>query len=618
MGIRSFLEDAFRIRISPSGSKYSGMNISKEKEDITYKQIKEAENGSIVDAEAVGKFRTLSQYREERYSQFEQLLKDATIAAAIEMYADDATQYNYQTGKIIWAESDDENVAKAANRLIDVLQINQKAWQHIYALVAYGDVYLRLYREGDKSDYAELYGDDPHGGTTVRVKVEDDARPLEEYVEYVDDPATMYDLQIKDKTCGFIRMINQEVENSSSMYMSTVTKTLDTSDVNMYDRRAFVHIALEGNIDRHPELIQLRDGENTEVYKVKTGKSILADAYEASQTVKLLEDSMMLSRLTKSALVRILQIEVGNMPKPEVEALLRRTKNMLEQKMAMNSVTGTVASYNSPGPVENIIYVPVRDGKGSITPNNLGGDVNIKDIVDIDYFNNKKLSALKIPKQYLNYDAPEGLGNGTSLTKLSSRYAHTIMRVQNAYISGITNLINLFFIDKCDIVKKKQRHNLNDLRKESEEDKNFIDFSNYINNFTIKMVSPATIEDTERDEQISSRLDQADRILSMIEGKIEDKGVVEVTDWILKEFLHLPDIANILDEYKATHDEDIGVDDDTDMDISFHGGGGGPSLGGPSLGGGPDLGEPDMDMGGSEDMGDTNMSMGEPSITPEA
>ena len=99
----------------------------------------------------------------------------------------------------------------------------------------------------------------------------------------------MYDLQVRDKTSGFIKMVNAEVEQSSSMYTSLTTKTLDLSDVNIYDRKSFVHICLAGNIDRHPELIALHDSKtgSTSVYKVKTGKSILADAYDAAQTVTI-------------------------------------------------------------------------------------------------------------------------------------------------------------------------------------------------------------------------------------------------------------------------------------------------------------------------------------------
>lgn len=582
--IRKLFEDAFRVKVIPKDNEYEGVAITDDKEDLANKQIKSADSGSLVDVDAINRFRTLSSDRQERYTQFEDLLKDATVAAAIEMYADDATQYDYRSGKVIWAESENPDIAKAANRLLDVLRINENSWTWIYALCAYGDVYLRLYRKGDVSDYNDAFSD--HTGlTAIRVKKEDSTRPIEEYVEYVDDPAVMYDLQVRDKTSGFIKMVNAEVEQSSSMYTSLTTKTLDLSDVNIYDRKSFVHICLAGNIDRHPELIALHDSKtgSTSVYKVKTGKSILADAYDAAQTVKLLEDSMMLSRVTKSALVRILQIEVGNMPKPEVESLLRRIKNMIEQKMALNKQNGVVASYNSPGPIENIVYVPTKEGKGAITSNNLGGDVNIKDIVDVDYFNNKKLSALKIPKQYLNYDAPEGLGNGTSLTKLSSRYAHTIMRIQNAYISGITNLLNLYFLDKG---------------------------LDYINNFTLKMVSPATIEDTERDEMISNRLNQARDILDLLDGKVDEKTILKVTDWLFGTFLNLSDISKIISEVRGKEKFRSSNNGRSDMDININGDfGSSPDDGfGGDFGGdfGNDFESPDMggeDFGSSPDIG---------------
>ena len=586
MGIRELFEDALRIKIIPNDNKYAGVPITDDDKDLANRQIKSAESGSLIDLEAISKFRTLSSDRQERYAQFEDMLKDATIAAAIEMYADDSTQYDYRTGRVIWAESDDADIAKACNRLIDVLGINEKAWSHIYALCAYGDVYLRLYRKGDQSDYAQMF-EVQTNQTTLRVKKEDSSRPIEEYIEYVDDPATMYDLQERDKTSGFIRMIQTNDPDKQNSYTSLVSKTFNVGDVNLYDRKSFVHICLAGNITRNPELIALSDGKSTTVYKVKTGKSILADAYEPAQTVKLLEDSLMLNRVTKSALVRILQIEVGNMPKSEMEALLRRIKGMIEQKMAYNATSGYVSSYNSPGPVENIIYVPTKEGKGQITTTNLGGDVNVRDIVDVDYFNNKKLSALKIPKQYLNYDAPEGLGNGTSLTKLSSRYAHTIMRIQNAYISGITTLLNLYFLDKG---------------------------LDYINDFTLKMVSPSTIEDTERDEQITSRLTQARDILDMISEKTDDAGIFETVLWILENFLNLTDIADILRDHSIQHD------DTPSFDVESGGGGGVPDFGGPSIGGMSDMGgAPDFgdmsDLGGSEEMAEPTE---EPSITPEA
>lgn len=583
---KELTEDALRVKFIANDKKFNNVAITKDKDDITYKQILDTQSGSMFDTNAISQFRSLSSDREERYKEYESMLTDATIAAAIEMYADDATQYDYRTGKVIWAESNDKTINAAANRLIDVLGINEKAWSLIYSLCTYGDVYLRLYREGDESDYADIYANGESSVLSVRVKPKDDSRRIEEYIEYVDDPATIYDLQIRDKTSGFIRMSksNDGVTTDDKLFSKVFgAKTVNREDVNMYDRTSFIHICLAGNIDRNPEIISIEENGKQTYYKVKTGKSILADAYEASQTVKLLEDSMMLSRLTKSAIIRIIQVIMGDMPKNEVNGRMQRLKQLIEQKLAFNKNNDTIASYNSPAPMENFIYNPVyANDIGRISADTLGGDVNIKDIVDIDYFNNKKLSALKIPKQYLNYDAPEGLGNGTSLTKLSSRYAHTVMRIQKAFIDGITNLLNLIFLDKG---------------------------LDYIDEFTIKMVSPSTLEDAERDEQMQSRLDQSGSIMDLISERVTEKGAAETIDWILREYLKLSDVADIVSDNKVgSQDPNKSADFDYDR-----GGGGGPSISN-NFDSGFDSGfEPPVE---SETSFETETE--EPTMTPEA
>lgn len=542
--LQRLMEDKLKIKFVKNNKEYSGIPITSNTEDITYKQIHDVNSGGLLDAEAIATFRTLSSDRQERYKEYENMLTDATTAAAIEMYADDATQYDPKTGKIIWVESDVPDIAKAANRLLDVMQINEKAWKYCYALCTFGDVYLRIYREGDTADYEDLLNTQPG---VIRTKVQDTSRPMEEYVEYVEDPSTIYDLQIKDKTSGFVRIRTTNTSNHYQyIHNSMNINQVNIENIDFYDRRSFVHISLSESISRQPEYLAIKDTDNNSstIYKVKTGKSILQDAYEASQTVKLLEDSMLLSRLTKSALVRLLQIEVGDSPKPEVENLLRRVKNLIEQKISMNTNSGEARSYNSPGPMENIVYFPTRNGKGTITVNNLGGDVNVKDIADIDYFNNKKLSALKTPKQFLNYDSPEGLGNGTSLTKVSSRYAHSVMRVQNAFKSGITTLLNLFFLDKG---------------------------LEYINKFTVKMVSPSTIEDIERDEQMSNRISQVNDIMSLISDTVTDEGKVETLKTLLSTYLNLSEIAAIVDKYNILENEETS-DEDIDFDSDFEGG----------------------------------------------
>ena len=101
----------------------------------------------------------------------------------------------------------------------------------------------------------------------------------------------------------------------------------------------------------------------------------------------------------------------------------------------------TYKSINNPAPLGQFVYVPTREGKGEITVSPVTQDVNIKDIVDIEYFRNKLFAALKIPKAYLGQeqDLPGGIGD-SSLTRLDIRYSRTIKRIKSIISQGIKEL----------------------------------------------------------------------------------------------------------------------------------------------------------------------------------
>lgn len=547
-GITRSIGNGFRIRQAVVPDRNLEVGVTSSKDDITNLQM-QSEN-SIIDGAYIDKFTTLSKYRDERYQSFETMLTDPIVATALEMYADDATQYN-RDGNIIWVESENSVIADWGNRLLRVLDIPSNSWRYIYSLCTYGDLYLRLYKEGDTPDTLDYSSASTNMMLTIP---EDDTRLLEERIEYVSNPATIFDLQEKDKTAGFIKLksyINTEnnyIEHSvfGNSFSSAVSR-ISGRDCELLYNKAYIHIMLSESVNRSPEYIAVSsndsNGKDT-VYKIKSGKSVLEDVYPASRTLDLLENSLIQNRLSKSAIIRLLQIEIGDMPGPEGENVLRRVKNLVEQKVAMNTTNGQMRSYNSPGPVENIIYVPTRGGKGSVSADTIGGDVDVKSIVDIDYFQNLKLAALKIPKQYLNFDSAEGFSNGTSLTKVSSRYAHTIMRIQTAYIRGITNLLNIFAMNK----------NLD-----------------YVNKFKVRMVSPSTVEDSERDEQLNDRINQTRDILDLADiAEVTQDTKNKVLVKLLKDFVNVPDVADLIgkDLEKREDEEDNATVDADNVDIA--------------------------------------------------
>ena len=65
----------------------------------------------------------------------------------------------------------------------------------------------------------------------------------------------------------------------------------------------------------------------------------------------------------------------------------------------------------------------------------------------LDYYQNKKLSVLGIPKEAMNYNSAEGLGGaGAVMSQRSALYANCLQRLQNAYIQGWREAINTLFL----------------------------------------------------------------------------------------------------------------------------------------------------------------------------
>lgn len=506
-------------------------------------------------------FRQLSDDRQIMYEAYDDMKTDSVIAAALEIYADDATQTD-ENGRVVWVESEDENITKAANRLLDIFEIPERAWKHVYMACLYGDYYLKLYRHNydDSKEKDEVLNPNQVHivNDVVDYKGHKDIPEYEEYVEDVRDPATIFDLRKRGKTAGFVEIVRTAPEtlvpSVTPNYNSVI---LQFKDIQVYRPDRLVHIMVGENTSRIPETVSIDLGDGTTVkYESARGKSILQDVYPIQKELQLLEDSLLLNRLTRSALIRILEVELGDMPKKEVNNYTRRLKQIIEQHISLDKDNGKYKSFNAPGPIDNVIYIPVRNGKGHIDINNLGGDVNIRDIADIDYFNNKRAGALKIPRGYLGDDmSGTGLDNGGSLTRLSIRYARTIKRIQQSYIRAITTLLNLFFVDK----------NLD-----------------YVNKFQVRMTSPSTQEDLERNELINGNIDLVSNIMDLTES-LEGDTQKKILTHLISNVMKMPEIATMIEEDTTPEEE-----------ISIEGGGG---SGGPDIDidvGGPGLGETDI------------------------
>lgn len=373
-------------------------------------------DSSQVDLQTLDNFGSTSQARESIYSLIDTMSQDDRVSAVLETYAEDATETN-EKGSVIWCESSESPVADYVSNLLDQLNVDKHAYEWTYTLCKYGDVYLRLYRESD-------YGNDPvfgFGRKDGKGKLNESSRADEAvsvsipgandryvpYVEMVPNPGEMFELTKFGKTVGYIHapVMVQNHDDYDRLSSTFFTYRMDRGDVSVYGATDFVHAYLNNdNTTRVPEEVEIfhGDGDSKTVdgtYRVRKGQSLLYNEFRVWRELSLMENTVLLNRITKSALTRILQIEVGDMPQYKVKAVMDFIKSKLEQKTAV-SAGQSIQEYTNPGPVENIIYLPTHGGQGAVSAQTLGGDYDPKQLTDLNYFLDKFYGALRVPKQF--------------------------------------------------------------------------------------------------------------------------------------------------------------------------------------------------------------------------
>ena len=537
-----------QVKAVPKPEKNIGIDTKNELVNTTV----EAALNSSVDMSALSSFTQIAQSRDQVYQLLDNMGEDSTIAAALSTYAEYVTEYN-DAGTIVWADSSDASVAKNVNFIIQTMGVDKNIYKWVYSLCKYGDVYLKLYRESEVED--NIFDNnkvkqlnESHTKNkldeAVKVNIYSQNDRYTGYVEMCPNPAEMFELVKFGKTYGYIKADVASMSKENSLIASYYKYSFNKNDVNIFGATDFVHAAMEEDSSRTPEEVTITAEDDKQyTYIVKKGQSLLYNIFKIWRELTLLQNSILLNRLTKSSIVRIINVQVGDMPKEAVKPHLMNIKSLIEQKSSLN-VNNSLQEYTNPGPVENNVYLPVRGEQGAITVSQIGGDVDVKGLADLDYFNNLLFGALRIPKAYFGFtDDGAGFNGGQSLAIISSGFAKLVKRIQNTILQCLTDAVNLILLDRG--------------------------LESAVNKFELHMVAPTTQEEIDRRDNMASKVQIVSDIMNIVSDIEDNTAKLKILKSLLSNTLVDTEVIQVIqDEIDRIESEQESQGDNEPVDIS--------------------------------------------------
>lgn len=505
-------------------------DIGIDTDNTIIQNIEYATSSNSMNISQIERFTQVTQSRDTVYSLIDDMCDDSMISAVLETYVEDSTERN-DNGKIVWAESSNTEVAEYINYLLDSINVNKNIFKWTSCLCKYGDIYLRLYRQSDYDKGDPYKNNDNKEGLQESVKINayKDADHFTHYVEMIPNPAQVFELTKFGKSYAYIVTPTNPTQIHKSSNQMNYYYAFNKNDVEIYGPTEFVHGCLDDNTSRIPEYVSIinsdsesEDTRDAYTYTVRRGQSLFYNVFKVWRQLSLLQNSILLNRVTKSSIIRVISVEVGDMDKNDVPKHLQSIKQLFEQKSAINAGV-SMQEYTNPGPVDNNVYIATHDGKGTLNVGQVGGDVNVGQLTDVEYFRDLLFGGLRIPKQYFGFtEDGAGFNGGQSLSIISSRYAKAVKRIQSVMCQVLTDMINVFLLDKG--------------------------LNTYVNKFTLKMVVPTTQEEIDRRDNIANKV----RLVSDIMGNlndIEDPVIkLKILKSMLSDALINEDVASLIQQ----------------------------------------------------------------------
>ena len=176
--------------------------------------------------------------------------------------------------------------------------------------------------------------------------------------------------------------------------------------------------------------------------------SYLHKAIKALNQLRMIEDSLVIYRLSRAPERRIFYIDVGNLPKVKAEQYLKEVMSRYRNKLAYNAQTGEIRDDRKFMSMMEDFWLPRREGGRGTEITTLPGGQNLGELADIEYFQKKLYRALGVPESRIAADGGFNLGRSSEILRDELKFSKFVGRLRKRFAQMFNDMLRTQLILK--------------------------------------------------------------------------------------------------------------------------------------------------------------------------
>lgn len=176
--------------------------------------------------------------------------------------------------------------------------------------------------------------------------------------------------------------------------------------------------------------------------------SYLHKAIKPVNQLKMIEDSLVIYRISRAPERRIFYVDVGNLPKLKAEQYVTDIMNKFRNKIVYDATTGETRDDRRHLSMMEDFWMPRREGGKGTEITTLPGGQNLGEIQDIEYFQGKLFHSLNVPISRLQQSSGFSIGRSQEITRDEVKFNKFIVRLRKKFNALFNNSLRVQLIAK--------------------------------------------------------------------------------------------------------------------------------------------------------------------------